>query len=144
MLPKRWRSQVVKNRHEQAGRGSFERTLYHVQETYVWPGICADIKKNLAKCGACKVFATSKAHVHLGEMPIPYYPHQIVSMDLVGPLPRSRHSHQYLFTLIDHLTGWQDTFPIANKTSSTIAEVLATHYIPQYDASEILISDNGN
>ena len=144
LLPKRWRSQVVKNRHEQAGHGAFVRTLYHVQETYVWPGMCADIKEILAKCGACKVFATSKAHVHLGEMPIPYYPHQIVSMDLVGPLPRSRHGHQYLFTLIDHLTGWADAFPIANKTSSTIAEILATRYIPQYGASEIIISDNGN
>ena len=77
-------------------------------------------------------------------MPIPYYPHQIVSMDLVGPLPRSRHGHQYLLTLIDHLTGWADVFPIANKTSSTIAEILATRYIPLYGASEIIISDNGN
>ena len=23
---------------------AFVRTLYHVQETYVWPGMCADIK----------------------------------------------------------------------------------------------------
>ena len=76
-------------------------------------------------------------------MPIPYYPHQIVSMDLVGPLPRSQHGHQYLFTLIDYLTGWADAFPVANNTNSTIAEVLATRYIPQYGASEIIISDNG-
>ena len=45
---------------------------------------------------------------------------------------------------MDHFTGWADAFPIANKTSSTIAEVLATRYIPQYGASEMIISDNGN
>ena len=76
-------------------------------------------------------------------MPVAYYPHQIVSMDLVSPFPRSRFGHSYLFTLIDHLTGWADAYPIAHKNSGTIANILASRYFPQYNSPEILISDNG-
>ena len=104
--------------------------------------MCKDIKHVLARCGTCRLFNTQKPHVELGRMPVAYYPHQIVSMDLVGPFPRSRFGHSYLFTLIDHLTGWADAYPIAHKNSGTIANILASRYFPQYNSPEILISDN--
>ena len=144
ILPQQWREKVIENRHEQAGHGAFSRILYHVQETYVWPGMCDDIRKILAKCGACKMFHTKKSHVHLGQMPMPHYPHQIVSMDLVGLFPRSKFGHVYLFTLIDHLTGWADVYPIAHKRGETIAEILIKQYFPQYGFPEVTISDNGS
>ena len=104
--------------------------------------MCKDIKHVLARCGTCRLFNTQKPHVELGRMPVAYYPHQIVSMDLVGPFPRSRFGHSYLFTVIDHLTGWADAYPIAHKNSGTIANILASRYFPQYNSPEILISDN--
>ena len=55
-------------------------------------------------------------HEELGRMPVAYYPHQIVSMNLVGPFPRARFGHSFMFTLIDHLTSWADASPIAHKT----------------------------
>ena len=88
--------------------------------------MCADIRKTLAKCGACRLFQARTDVVHPGDMPIPYYPHQVVSMDLVGPLPRSSTGHQYIFTLMDHLTGWADAYPIYHKKSSTVVDVLNT------------------
>ncbi len=44
ILPPKWRKQVISNRHEQAGHAKFARTLYHVQQRYVWPNMCNDIK----------------------------------------------------------------------------------------------------
>ena len=48
-----------------------------------------------------------------------------------------------MFTLIDHLTGWADAFPISNKRGSTIADILNREYFPRYSPPEVLISDNG-
>ena len=76
-------------------------------------------------------------------MPIAHYPHQIVEMDIVGPLPRSRSGHNYLLTFIDHLTGWADAFPISHKTGSKVANVLPQCYLPQYGLPEVILSDNG-
>ena len=58
------------------------------------------------------------------RLPVPKYPYQYMSIDLVGPFTRSEHGHSYLFTLIDHLTGFIDAYPIAHKTGETIAEIL--------------------
>ena len=135
-----WRENVIENRHQKAEHGAFACTLYHVQETYVWPGMYDDIRKILAKCWACKMSHTNKSHVHLGQMPMPHYPHLIVSMDLVGPFPRSKFG---LFTLIDHLTGWADFYLIAHKRGETIAEILNKQYFPKYGFPEVIISDNG-
>ena len=115
VLPPQWRKKVINNRHEQAGHAAYQRTLYHVQQSYVWPDMCKDIEYVLARCGTCRLFNTQKPHVELERMPVAYYPHQIVSMDLVGSFPRARFGHSYLFTLIDHLTGWADASPIAHK-----------------------------
>ena len=35
VLPPQWRKKVKNNRHEQAGHAAFQRTLYHVQQSYV-------------------------------------------------------------------------------------------------------------
>lgn len=143
VLPPKWRKQVVLNRHIQAGHAAYARTLYHVQQNYVWPGMCHDIKVILGKCGTCKLFSEKIANVHMRPMPKSFYPHQIVSMDIVGPMPRSRHNHNFLLTFICHLTGWADVFPLTNKSGSTVAKILEQKFLPQYGLPEVIISDNG-
>ena len=64
-------------------------------------------------------------------------------MDLVGPFARSDRGHSYLFTLIDHLTGFIDAYPIAHKTGETIADILHRDIFPRYGPVEVVISDNG-
>ena len=55
---------------------SFQRTLYHVQQSYGWPGMYIDIKHVLARYGTRRLFNTHKPHVELGRMPVAYYPHR--------------------------------------------------------------------
>ena len=143
VLPPKWHKQVTMNRHIQAGHAAYARTLYHVQLNYVWPGMCKDIKQQLHTCGPCKLYSSNKAFVQIRPMPIAHYPHQIVAMDIVGPLPRSRSGHNYLLTFIDHLTGWADAFPIPHKTGSKVANVLLQCYLPRYGLPEEILSDNG-
>ena len=143
LLPTKWRRQVINNRHEQAGHAQSARILYHIQQCYVWPGMVAEVKNVISRCGTCRMFISQKEHVHLNRMPEANFPFQIISVDLVGPLPRSQFGHTYLFTLICHLTCWADVFPIAHKTGETISKILADRYFPQYGIPEIMISDNG-
>ena len=59
------------------------------------------------------------------------------------PFPRLEKGHVYVFTLIDHLTGWADAYPISNKRCSTIADILHREYFTCYSPPDVLISDNG-
>ena len=76
-------------------------------------------------------------------MPDPKYPHQIVSMDITGPFTRTERGSIFLLNLVDHLTGWADSYPLSNKRGETIASILQREYFPLYGAVEVLITDNG-
>ncbi len=143
ILPKRWQDSVIERCHKQTGHAGIWKSFRAVLESYVWPGMRRLVKEQLQRCGVCQLHKAQPEHVEHGRMPEPLYPHQIVSMDLTGPFVRSHRGHTYLFTLIDHLTGWADAYPIATKRGETIADILHTEYFPRYGAPEILISDRG-
>ena len=106
--------------------------------------MCNDIKYIfflLSCCGTCQVFDDKKAHVHLSRMPVANYPHQIISMDLVGPFHRSRYEHYYLFTLIDHLSGWADAYPMRRVRPFQI--FCLKDIFLSMESRRFLISDNG-
>ena len=84
----------------------------------MWPGMRRSIEHQLSFCGTCHTHRTRPEHVAHGRMP--------------DPFTRSERGHVYIFTLIDHLTGWADTFPISNKRGSTIADILNRQYFPRY------------
>ena len=67
------------------------RMLELLKRTYWWPELKEDIKKYVQKCFKCqqnKVQHQRKAgELHLLE--IPQEPWQEISMDIIGPLPKS-------------------------------------------------------
>ena len=95
------------------------------------------------KCGTCRLYQEHKPHVQTRAMPQVHYPHQVVAMDLVGPLLRSRGGHVFLLTFIDHLTGWADAFPLTVKSGDKVVQILKQNYLPQYGLPEAILSDNG-
>lgn len=143
LLPKRWREGVVKRCHEQTGHSGQWRTLCAVREAYVWPSMAKTVKDYVQACGVCQVHKANPQTAPYTRMPDPCYPFQIVSMDLCGPFTRSERGHCYLLNLVDHLSGWADSYPIGNKRGETIADILLRDYFPQRGPPEILISDNG-
>lgn len=143
VLPAEWRDRVTGRCHSQTGHAGRWKTTRAVLEAYVWPGLRADVAKWLHRCGPCQIHKPHQEHVAHGRMPEPSYPFQIVSMDLTGPFTRSERGHSYLFTLIDHLTGFAEAYPIASKRGDTIADVLNRDFFPRYGPCELLVSDNG-
>lgn len=143
MLPEQWQRQVIERCHTRTGHAGLWRTLCAVREAYVWPGMQRSVKSYVQACGVCQIYKGTPQTTPYGRMPDPCYPHQIVSMDLTGPFARSERGHVYLFNLIDHLTGWVDSYPIGNKRAGTIADILQRDYFPRYGPPEVLISDRG-
>ena len=143
LLPSKYHENVIRDRNERAGHAGLDRTLHRIQMDYVWTGMCTTIKKWLNQCVTCKLFSQQQPYTPPQSMPIPSYPFQFISIDLVGPLPQTFHGYQYILTLIDHLTGWADVFPITNKRGSTIADILVDRVFPQYGFPITLLLDNG-
>ena len=51
---------------------------------------------------------------------IPEHPYNKIAIDLVMECETSSPGNKHILTIIDHLTGWLEAFPIPDKSADTI------------------------
>ena len=66
-----------------------------------------------------------------------------IAIDLVTDLNISTSGNQHILTIIDHLTGWPEAFPISDKKADTTVCVLINNYLPIHMCPCFILSDNG-
>ena len=74
---------------------------------------------------------------------IPDRPFDKITFDLVTDCETSTSGNKHILTIINHLTGWSEAFPISNKSSDTIVTMLINHYLPVHMCPRYILSDNG-
>ena len=74
---------------------------------------------------------------------IPGRPFDKITIDLVTDCETSTSGNKHILTVIDHLTGWPEAFPIPDKTADTIVATLINHYLPVHMCPRYILSDNG-
>jgi len=62
-------------------------------------------------------------------------------MDIVGPLPKTERSNEYILTLQDQLTKFCMGVPLPNQTSETIAEAFVDRFICVLGALKAILTD---
>ena len=61
---------------------------------------------------------------------IPERPFDKIAIDLVMECEMSMSGKKHILTIIDHLTGWPEAFPIWDKLVDTIVSTFINHYLP--------------
>ena len=74
---------------------------------------------------------------------IPDRPFDKIANDLVTDCEISTSGNKHILTIIDHLTGWAEAFPISDKSADTIVATLINHYLPVHMCPRYILSDNG-
>ena len=65
------------------------------------------------------------------------------AIDLVTDCETSTSGNKHILTIIDHLTGWPEAFPIPNKSADTKVATLINHCLPVHMCPRYILSDNG-
>ena len=66
-----------------------------------------------------------------------------ISIDLVTGCETSTSGNRHILTIIDHLTGWLEAFPIPDRSTDTIALTFINHYLPVHKCPRYILLDNG-
>ena len=74
---------------------------------------------------------------------IPDRPFNKIAIDLVINCETSTSGKEHILTIIDHLTGWQEAFPIPDKSADTIVTTIINEYLPLHMCLRYILSDNG-
>ena len=102
-----------------------------------------DIQKYIAN-GA--LYHREKAKIQnyaLQMTEIPDRPFDKIAIDLVTECETSTSGNKHILTIIDHLTGWPEAFPILDKSAGTIVSTFINMYLPVHMCLRYILSDNG-
>ena len=66
-----------------------------------------------------------------------------IVIDLVTECETSSSGNRHILTIINHLTGWPEAFPIPDKSADAIMSTFINQYLPVHMCPRYILSDNG-
>ena len=142
-LPQVQRQQVMTLAHDKFGHLSRNPVVTHIAKSFYWPTMWRDVKTHIQSCDTCQ--RTTKANPKRAPMisrEIVTVPFERVSIDLVGPLPKSKGGFKYLFTYIDNSSRWPEAEPLRTITASSVVKAFE-RICYRNGFPRTVISDNG-
>ena len=76
-------------------------------------------------------------------MEIPEWTFDKITIDLVTECKTSSSGNKHILTIIGHLTGWPEAFPIPDRSANTIMSTFINQYLPAHMWPRYILSDNG-
>lgn len=147
VIPKSQRRDALWECHDSplSGHLGIFKTLQRLKLYYYWPGMATDTARYVNKCEVClahKPVQRAPAGT-LGEQRIVDRPWQMVSADLMGPLPISTDRKRFIVAFTDCFTNYSVIVPVRNTTAKVVTDLLEKEVFLKFGVPQILICDNG-
>ena len=129
--------------HDKLGHQGNTHTYSLIKCQYYWKGMNKDIRKYIANCALC---CREKAKIQaypLQMTEIPDRPFDKITINLVTECETSMSGNKHILTIIDHLTGWLEAFPIPEKLPDTIVSTFINQYLLVTMCPRHILLDNG-
>ena len=143
VIPKSWKYTVLVEAHNKLGHQGNSCTYCLIKRQYYWKGMNKDIRKYIANCVLCQQEKAKVQHCPLHMTEIPDRPFDKMAIDLVTECETSTSGNKHILTIIDHLTGWPEAFPIPDKFADTIVSTFINEYLPAHMCPWYILLDNG-
>ena len=102
-----------------------------------------DIRKYIAQYAVCSREKTKVQAYPLQMTEIPVHPFNKIAINLVTECETSSSGNKHILTIIDHLAGWSEAFPMPDKSGDTIVSTFINQYLPVHMCPRHILSDNG-
>ena len=149
VMPPALREQALLEGHAArlAGHKGLTKTTATMVARFWWPHMHSDIATFVRTCPVCQKtknpsrFPSSQPSLHPIETCTA--PNQRIHADLFGPLKTSEAGNQYILTMTDAFSKFVRLVAIPDKTATTVARAIFTHWISIFGPMALLITDQG-
>jgi hypothetical protein len=121
-----------------------DKTIEQVKRRFYWLGMDADITSYVTSCDACQRNKPSQ-QAKMGPLmplPIPVRPWQVVSLDLIVHLPRSRNGYDAIVVFVCKLTKMVHfVATTTNVTAPQLAQLFLREVVRLHGVPESILSD---
>ncbi|OWZ00663.1 LOW QUALITY PROTEIN: hypothetical protein PHMEG_00028100 [Phytophthora megakarya] len=144
VVPSTMIQEVLQNCHDslEGGHQGIARTFYRVKLDYYWIGLFADVARHVRSCPDC---SSSKSRPKIrGYSPgniLAERPFQVVSMDFVIPLPKSRRGNTALILFQCAFTGYVMGKAMADTTALRVAQTVEEFVYRRFSVPSLIRHD---
>ena len=147
VVPEGQRPEILRASHDvpQAAHLGFQKTLKRIQENYYWPKMRKDVETHIERCKICGQNKPLRRLPFglMGKEKNVQFPFQIISVDLIGPMPRSKKGHTFLLVVSDWFTKFSLLKPLRKATAQEISTFMENQVFLVYGVPQRIIADNG-
>lgn len=147
VVPKENRLQIIRDAHDPpiSGHMGVYKTYNRLCEKYYWPKMRQDVGsyvKSCLKCGAHKDDPRGPSDQMVSHSK-PSRPWEMISTDLVGPLPRSYKGNTFILVVTDYLSKFSLIFPLRRASTQLIINRIEEQVFLVFGVPRVLLCDNG-
>nr|XP_034194962.1 uncharacterized protein LOC117611144 [Osmia lignaria] len=145
-VPENQKTRVLREAHDipTAGHLGVAKTLARLAHSYYWPGMLREATKYVRDCTRCQEYKVNQqatpGNMYATNVQQPW---EMVSADLVGPLPRSKTGNTSLLVIQDRFTKWIELRPLRRATGPAVAKALRELVILRHGTPRAVTTDNG-
>lgn len=147
VVPKFRRNDLLIEHHDKptSGHLGIFKTFERLAQRFYWPKMKADIVRYINHCPVCLAHKPEqrKPAGLMSRHPEVNKPWQMISVDIVGPLPRSTKGFTYILSVVDCFTKFSLFFPMRSATASQVIQKLEEGVLLLFGAPQYLLTDNG-
>jgi hypothetical protein len=138
------RKGAIERAHYAVAHKAVEATVAELHKTVYFAGMYRWVNETLRCCETCQ-FKKGLIPNQRGLLVshVTGYPFQKISIDFVGPLPRSKKGNEYMLTVSDCFTRWLEAFPCCRTNAQVVVDKLITEIFPRFGVCDQIHSDRG-
>jgi hypothetical protein len=147
VVPAQLQDSVIYHHHDVRHGGHFDakKTLAKIRLAYYWARMSSQVARYCKVCDGCTGRKTGKRKF---RAPLQSYkagaPWVRVSVDLMGPLTKTKKGNKYIMVVTDQFSKWTEAYAIKNKEAVTVAKHFTDNWCNTNGPPRILHSDQGN
>lgn len=126
VVPTHLRQDLIHRFHDvpTAAHLGCDRTIHRIQKEHYWPQMATDIRRYVQTCEVCKACKAPNNTLTptLGHPKPAHLPWELISIDWIGPLTRSKNGNTVLLVIVDWITKFVicEPFRTANAHKMTL------------------------
>ncbi len=133
---------ILSNAHDAVHHGGW-KMCKHIEQHYYWINLQRDCDLWATSCDNCQKskHRTIKKHGFM-QLFSATRPFQLLSIDIVGPLPETAEGYRYIVTMMDKFSRYCMLIPCGDVHALTVVRALEEWHT-YFGAPEAILSDNG-
>ncbi|MHB1799647.1 MAG: RNase H-like domain-containing protein, partial [Vulcanimicrobiaceae bacterium] len=146
VIPEKFQKKILRDSHNSVmtGHMGIRRTFERIAEKYYWKGMLQDVKMFIEECLDCAMRkgVMNKKSGEMGTIEAKM-PLDIISADVLGPLPQTHKGNKYIIVFTDHFSKWVEIFSMKDQKAETVAELYVKNICCRHGNPKKFLSDRG-